>query len=296
MTKSPTEMIVETRSVSVQSRTIEIVCLTWPDGGVLYDVFYGEDCLTMEESLDHIPDDDEIRELLGRMTALPYQRAAVEHILATERAPRLAGPPATTCAECGKAVGFDGACVSPACCDMEPWVLEIIERLDLNLIRWATLPNGILIWACMGDCSCLFTVDDTDFLDRYTLLLDDGTCLDTNVCACHALPRRNPANYPEVAIPFATDITDRRVRLAAVLATYDVTKVDGDTFDTEYLVGDNRFVLVEEDTCQNGEVFVTLHASPALAENYARTQDHADEWRPVRLVNLDTGDSLPLWT
>lgn len=273
MSKSPTQTIVETRSVSVQSRTIEIVCLTWPDGGVLYDVFYGEDCLTMEESLDHIPDDDEIRALLDVPT----------------------GPPATNCAECGKAVGFDGACVSPACCDMEPWVLEIIERLDLNLVRWATMPNGALMWACMDDCSCLFMVDDTDFLDRYTMLTDDGICRDTNECPCHALPRRNPANYPEVGIPFAVDVTDHRARLAAVLATYDVTKVNGDTFDTEYLVGDNRFVLVEEDR-QDGEVFVTLHASPALAEHYARTQDRADGWQPVRLVNLDTGQSLPLWT
>lgn len=146
---SPTEMVVETRSVPVQSRTIEIVCLTWPDGGVLYDVFYGEDCLTMEESLDHIPDDDEVRELI-------------------EGADPLFG--------------------------MEEWARELIKALDLCFAPWAILPNGSTMWACMDDCcSCLYIIDDTDYLDRYSLSTEDGpSCPSRQECACHSLPPRRP--------------------------------------------------------------------------------------------------------
>lgn len=199
----------------------------------------------------------------------------------------------TPCPSCGKPLDGVGAeCVSPECNDMERWVLVLIERLDLNIVRWATMPNGRLMWACMDECTCLFIVDDTDYLDRYSMITDDGPCAAYQDCPCHVLPRRNPATNPESAIPFATDVADRRVRLAAVLATYDVTKVDGDPGDAAR-IDDQAYVLVEENN-RDGEVFVTLHESPALAMRYQVTQDHREDWRPVRLVNLDTGDGLAI--
>jgi hypothetical protein len=64
---SPKETTIDTRTVA--RRTVEIVRLDWPDGGVGYDVYEkagGELTLVTEmESLDHIPDDEEVRGLLG---------------------------------------------------------------------------------------------------------------------------------------------------------------------------------------------------------------------------------------
>jgi hypothetical protein len=64
---SPKETTIDTRTVA--RRTVEIVRLDWPDGGVGYDVYEqagGElTLLTEMESLDHIPNDEEVRGLLG---------------------------------------------------------------------------------------------------------------------------------------------------------------------------------------------------------------------------------------
>jgi hypothetical protein len=63
---SPKETTINTRTVA--GRTVEIVRLDWPDGGILYDVYQqtpgGLDLLTSDESLDHIPADEEIRNLV----------------------------------------------------------------------------------------------------------------------------------------------------------------------------------------------------------------------------------------
>jgi hypothetical protein len=63
---SPKETSIDTRTVA--GRTMEIVRLDWPDGGVLYDVYQhtsgGLELMTSDESLDHIPADDEIRDLV----------------------------------------------------------------------------------------------------------------------------------------------------------------------------------------------------------------------------------------
>lgn len=80
---------------------------------------------------------------------------------------------------------------------IEEWVAALIRKLDLNIHLWGTLDRGKRLWACMDDCSCLFVVDDGDFLDRFALVTDDGPCPDYQDCPCHALPRRNPAVYPE---------------------------------------------------------------------------------------------------
>jgi hypothetical protein len=56
---SPKETSIDTRTVA--GRTVTIVRLDWPDGGVLYDVYQqisgGLELLTSDESLDHIPAD-----------------------------------------------------------------------------------------------------------------------------------------------------------------------------------------------------------------------------------------------
>jgi hypothetical protein len=63
---SPKETTIDTHTVA--GRTVEIVRLDWPDGGVLYDVYRqtpgGLELLTSDESLDHIPTDEEIRDLI----------------------------------------------------------------------------------------------------------------------------------------------------------------------------------------------------------------------------------------
>lgn len=64
---SPTETTVETRTVL--GRKFDIVLLVWPDGGTLYDVYVHHaeshlDLLTDDESLEKVPTDDEIRDLM----------------------------------------------------------------------------------------------------------------------------------------------------------------------------------------------------------------------------------------
>jgi hypothetical protein len=64
---SPRETTIDTRTVA--RRTVEIVRLDWPDGAVGYDVYErvggALTLLTEMESLDHIPDDEEVRRLLA---------------------------------------------------------------------------------------------------------------------------------------------------------------------------------------------------------------------------------------
>lgn len=66
---SPSETTIGTRAVL--GRRVDVIRLVWPDGGTLYDLYLlgvevGDEaeCLTDEGSLEAIPDDDEIADLL----------------------------------------------------------------------------------------------------------------------------------------------------------------------------------------------------------------------------------------
>lgn len=80
---SPKETTIQTRTVD--NRTVEIVRLDWPDGGVLYDAYQqttdGMELLTTDESVDHIPSDQEIRDLLDTAAETPND-ATLTHTVA----------------------------------------------------------------------------------------------------------------------------------------------------------------------------------------------------------------------
>ena len=100
------------------------------------------------------------------------------------------------CDNCGSGLDSDRTCPQPRCAGIEDWVAELIDALDLNIIRTGTVYGTRSLFACMDDCTCLFTVDDGDFLDRFSLVSDAGSCVFHQECPCHLLPRRNPATYP----------------------------------------------------------------------------------------------------
>lgn len=51
----------------------------------------------------------------------------------------------------------------------------------------------------------------------------------------------------------------------------------------------DRWALIERSQV-NGSYWLTTHESPADAADYNTTQDDADDWTPLLLVDLDTGD------
>ncbi len=72
------------------------------------------------------------------------------------------------------------------------WVKALIEPLGVEFIVFGKLLIGSAdntIWACNGDCSCWFIVDDGMYLDRYSFVNEGGWCQGQH-CECHDLPPR----------------------------------------------------------------------------------------------------------
>lgn len=72
------------------------------------------------------------------------------------------------------------------------WVQELAAEHDVELFQVGYL-YSTPIFACAGDCSCWFIVDDGIFLDRYSFVTEDGWCQGQD-CKCHSLPRHKPGS------------------------------------------------------------------------------------------------------
>lgn len=70
---------------------------------------------------------------------------------------------------------------------MPPWLRELAAAHDVHLFERGFL-HGAPVYVCNGECCCLFIIDDTTFLDRYSLVSPDGGWCSGNDCPCHAMP------------------------------------------------------------------------------------------------------------
>lgn len=73
-------------------------------------------------------------------------------------------------------------------------------------------------------------------------------------------------------------------RLAELVATYPPS-------DPDALSADPVFVLVER-SIYDGSYYLTGHDSAAGAANYHDSQEYAEDWTIVKLVDLTTGEEL----
>lgn len=71
------------------------------------------------------------------------------------------------------------------------WFQELLDQHGVEVEQLGWFRNTLPIWACMGDCSCWFLVDDAIEIDRYSFVNEAGWCQGQE-CPCHNLPRRKP--------------------------------------------------------------------------------------------------------
>lgn len=70
---------------------------------------------------------------------------------------------------------------------MPPWLRELASAHDVQLFERGFL-HGSPVYVCNGDCCCVFIIDDTTFLDRYSLVSPTGDWCPGNTCPCHKMP------------------------------------------------------------------------------------------------------------
>lgn len=73
------------------------------------------------------------------------------------------------------------------------WLQPILAQHGVEFDHVGWFMDNRPIFACMGNCSCWFIIDDTIFLDRYSYVNEDGWCQGQE-CPCHDLPRSDPGS------------------------------------------------------------------------------------------------------
>lgn len=73
------------------------------------------------------------------------------------------------------------------------WFKKLLDDHGVQVFPFARMLGGTekVFWACNGDCSCMFVIDDDWFIDRYSFVNEDGWCQGQD-CPCHSLPRHDP--------------------------------------------------------------------------------------------------------
>jgi hypothetical protein len=69
---------------------------------------------------------------------------------------------------------------------MPVWLRELAAAHDVHLFERGRL-HGSPVYICNGDCCCVFIIDDTTFLDRYSLVAAGEWCPGLT-CPCHTMP------------------------------------------------------------------------------------------------------------
>lgn len=76
------------------------------------------------------------------------------------------------------------------------WLQRHAKAHDVELVAVGTLFRST-VWACTGDCCCVFLIDDATFLDRFSLVgpeaqtwCENGRAHWTGAreCPCHSMP------------------------------------------------------------------------------------------------------------
>lgn len=88
----------------------------------------------------------------------------------------------------------DGAWVWPE--SMPAWLRKHAEASDVQLYEMGVL-HGAPVYLCSGDCCCFFSIDDTTFLDRFSLVSPDGAWCPGNNCPCHQMPTGQVGSYED---------------------------------------------------------------------------------------------------
>jgi hypothetical protein len=144
-----------------------------------------------EETWDDFTDevDGSYLDVLANLT--PGDRWEGEHTIAVP-GPGIPGP---RCPDIAVYGGYnDGTWVWPV--SMPAWLREHAIAHDVWLYESGTL-HGSPVYLCNGDCCCFFTIDDTTFLDRFSLVNPEGEwCPDRN-CPCHKMPTGEVGRYPD---------------------------------------------------------------------------------------------------
>lgn len=119
---------------------------------------------------------------------------------------------------------------------MPAWLREHAAAHDVQLYEEGTL-HRCPVYLCNGDCCCMFSIDDSTFLDRFSLVSPSGQWCDGNACPCHLMPTGEVGRYPDEVIDL--DAVAAAVRMLGVPCVIEQT---GGNVATLY-AGPNREIV-----------------------------------------------------